>query len=86
MTTLPITAMTLFKHGVGWFVRSGRVDGERLDLTFPAEAMNDVLKSLTVLDSGGGQVLGVEYPTPQTLEERLEGCTVQLGNETALVR
>ncbi len=84
MTTLPITQMTLFKHGVGYFVRSGRVDGERVDLTFPVEAMNDVLKSLTVLDDSGGQVLGVEYPTPQTLEERLAGCTVRLGSETAL--
>ncbi|MCB0200703.1 MAG: hypothetical protein KDI03_11605 [Anaerolineae bacterium] len=84
MTALPITGMTLFKHGVGYFVRTGRVDGERVDLAFPAEAMNDVLKSLTILDSGGGQVLGVEYPTPQTLEERLEGCTVRLGSETAL--
>lgn len=84
MTTLPITQMTLFKHGVGYFVRSGRVDGERVDLTFPVEAMNDVLKSLTVLDDSGGQVLGVEYPTPQTLAQRLEGCTVRLGSETAL--
>ena len=84
MTALPITQMTLFKHGVGFFQRAGRVDGERVDLTFPAEAMNDVLKSLTILDDGGGQVLGVEYPTPQTLAQRLEGCTVRLGSETAL--
>ncbi|MEZ4767751.1 MAG: hypothetical protein R2844_04925 [Caldilineales bacterium] len=84
MSALPITAMTLYKHGVGYFVRSGPVEGQRLDLTFPAEAMNDVLKSLTVLDRSGGQVLGVEYPTPQTLEDRLEGCTVRLGSESAM--
>lgn len=84
MTSLPIVQMTLYKHGVGYFVRAGAATGDRVDLTFPAEAMNDVLKSLTVLDKGGGQVLGVEYPTPQTLEERLEGCTVRLGSETAL--
>ncbi len=85
MTQLPITRMTLYKHGVGFFQRRGPVHGESIKLTFRREEMADVLKSLTVLDYADGQVRGVDYDTPQNQEERLSGCSVIL-NETRTVR
>lgn len=36
MATLPIRRIILYKHGVGYFERRGMVQGETLQLTFPA--------------------------------------------------
>ncbi len=80
MTILPITHMTLYKHGVGFFERRTRLSGEEVQLAFRVEEMNDILKSLTALDLGGGQVLGIDYATPQSREERLAGCTIRLDD------
>ena len=57
MMNLPITHMTLYKHGVGFFERRAELSGEEVELSFRVEEMNDVLKSLTTIDWGGGQVL-----------------------------
>jgi hypothetical protein len=84
MTTLPITHMTLYKHGVGFFERRTQFQGEEVKLAFRVEEMNDILKSLTALDLGPGQVLGVDYATPQSLEERLAGCSIRLGDGRSL--
>ena len=60
MPELPIRRMILYKHGVGYFERRGAVSGTALRLSFPREAMDDVLKSLVALDLGAGQVHGVD--------------------------
>lgn len=84
MTTIPITHMTLYKHGVGYFERRARLSGDEISLAFRVEAMNDVLKSLTAIDFGGGQVLGIEYPSPQSREELLAGCSIRLSDSRSL--
>jgi hypothetical protein len=84
MTTLPITHMTLYKHGVGYFQRRARLSGEQVSLSLRVEEMNDVLKSLTAIDWGDGQVLGVEYPSPQSREELLAGCSIRLRDHRSL--
>jgi hypothetical protein len=84
MSRLPIVHMTLYKHGVGFFQRRGSVDGEAIKLTFRRDEMDDLLKSLTVIDHSGGQVRGVDYDTPQSKSQRLEGCSVILGDRRSL--
>ncbi len=84
MSQLPIVHMTLYKHGVGYFRRRGSVAGEAVKLTFRREEMDDLLKSLTVIDLGGGQVRGVDYDTPQSRQERLAGCSVILDDSRSL--
>ena len=84
MTSLPITHLTLYKHGVGYFQRQGKLHGEQTSLTFRVEALNDVLKSLTAIDWGDGQVLGIEYPSPQTREELLAGSSIHLDDQRSL--
>jgi len=74
----------MYKHGVAFFERRARFEGDRVELTLSARDLNDVLKSLAVLDRGPGQVLGVQYATPQTREERLAGCTLRLGDAHSL--
>ncbi len=85
MTThLPITHMTLYKHGVGFFERRAHLSGEEVELSFRVTEMNDILKSLTAIDWGGGQVLGIDYATPQSREERLAGCSIRLADDRSL--
>lgn len=84
MVKLPITRMTLYKHGVGFFERRAELSAERVELSFRVEEMNDILKSLTAIDWGGGRVLGIDYATPQSREERLAGCSIRLGDDRSL--
>jgi len=59
---LPIREVILYKHGVGYFERSGELRaGETARLDFKASDMNDVLKSLTIVDRNGGVIGGVRY-------------------------
>lgn len=86
MTTLPVREMVLYKHGVGFFVRQGEVDGEEATLTFRAEEVNDILKSLAVFDRAGGQVYGVHYQTPMDRAHRLANTSIRLGNESSITQ
>ncbi|MFG0320624.1 MAG: hypothetical protein ACF8XB_25350, partial [Planctomycetota bacterium JB042] len=51
---LPIREITLYRSGVGAFEHVGRLRGDvRAQLRFPTDAVNDILKSMTILDLGG---------------------------------
>ena len=68
---LPVRTVVLYKHGVGYFERAGTLGaGESGRLDFNASEMNDVLKSLTVTDSGG-KVTGIRYDSNIPLEQKL---------------
>lgn len=86
MTTLPVREMVLYKHGVGFFVRQGEVEGVEATLTFRAEEVNDILKSLAVFDRAGGQVYGVHYQTPMDRAHRLANTSIRLDNETSITQ
>ena len=67
----------LYKHGVGFFERSGRLAaGETVRLDFNASEMNDVLKSLTL---GGGKVSGLRYDSMDPLAHKLSEFPFQIG-------
>ena len=68
---LPVREVVLYKSGVGYFERAGRLGpGESAKLDFKAEEMNDVLKSLTVADNAG-KVVGLRYDSSEPLAQRL---------------
>ena len=82
---LPIREVTLYKHGVASFERSGELKpGETVKLDFKPEDMNDVLKSLTITDRNGGKVNGVRYDSSEPLEKRLEDFPFKVGGGTGL--
>jgi hypothetical protein len=83
MIGLPIVKMTLYKHGVGFYLRRGAVKEGAVSLSFDKDEMNDVLKSLTAV-ARGGQVLGVDYDTPEDKAERLARSSIQLSDEASL--
>lgn len=84
MAVLPITRLVLFKHGVAYIEHRGSYHGERLELSFPREAIDDVLKSLIVLDNTG-YVLGVDFETPEERAARPGGAGIRLAEERRLL-
>ncbi|HEY85399.1 MAG TPA: hypothetical protein G4N96_09850 [Chloroflexi bacterium] len=84
MSVLPIIHMTLYKHGVGYYRRRGAIEGEAVKLSFRQEEMDDLLKSLTIIDYSKGQVRGVDYDTPQSQAEKLAGCSIILDDARSL--
>lgn len=69
---LPVRQVILYKHGVGYFERSGTVpQGDSARLDFKASEMNDVLKSLSITEKGGGKVSGLRYDSSIPLEQKL---------------
>ncbi|MGD0199728.1 MAG: DUF4139 domain-containing protein [Bryobacteraceae bacterium] len=82
---LPIREVVLYKNGVGYFVRSGELAaGRTARLEFRADEMNDVLKSLMVVDEAGGQIGGLRYDSSEPLEKKLEQFPFRLGEAQAL--
>ena len=74
---LPVRQVILYKHGVGYFQRSGQLEaGQAARLDFNASEMNDVLKSLTIFERGGGRISGLRFRrnsyTP-TLHHKYQG-------------
>ncbi len=84
---LPVRQVILYKHGVAFFERSGDLAaGESAKLDFKAADMDDVLKSLTLEESGGGKVTGVRYDSSQPLANRLADFPFKLGERQSLAQ
>jgi hypothetical protein len=81
---IPIRQVILYKSGVGYFERAGRLGpGESGRLDFKASDMNDVLKSLTVEDQGG-KVTGLRYDSSEPLEKKLADFPFKIGGQASL--
>ncbi len=83
---LPVKRVVLYKHGVGYFERRGNVqDNKVLTLSLKVEEMQDVLKSLTILDlSGYGQVTSVSYDSTKPIEKLLEDVNISIPDRQSL--
>ncbi len=84
MSDLPVTEMILYKHGVGFFKREGKVKSDEVRLTFRHDEINDVLKSLVVFDQGEGDVLGIHYQTPLDVAALRADTSIKLSDEASL--
>lgn len=75
---LPIRRVTLFTSGVAAIERSGDVAGDAaVPLTFRTTQINDILKSLTLIDTKG-QVQPVIYGARDPLSRTLQSFTVDV--------
>ena len=77
--SLPITAVTLFASGVAHIVREGQAKaGETtIDLTIRTTQVNDLLKSLTLLDPEG-EARAVTYPSRDPISRALQSFAVDV--------
>ncbi len=82
---LPIREITLYRSGVGAFEHVGRLRGDvRAQLKFPTDAVNDILKSMTILDLGGGSIGPVSYGSKEPLERRLASFGVDISKAPSI--
>src|SRR5579871_2786870 len=82
---LPNTRIVLFTSGVGYFQREGSVDGSaRIDLQFPTNNINDLLKSLVLQDTGGGQISTINYDNRDPIEKTLKSFAIDLTSNPSL--
>ena len=76
---LPVRKVVLYKNGVGYFEHAGQVNGNQsVAIDFTSSQLNDVLQSLTALDSNGGKVSAVNYNSTTPVEQQLESLALGL--------
>lgn len=76
---LPISQVVLFNSGVGYFHRTGQVEGDaRVDLQFQAGDINDLIKSLVIEDTKG-KVLPLRYDSQEPIEKTLRSFAINLS-------
>lgn len=80
---LPIRRIAFYKHGVSMVQRAGIVSGDAFQLGFREDDMNDALKSLTVRDRSGGQVVCLDYEIPASA--RKDANALRLGAGTGML-
>jgi hypothetical protein len=76
---LPVAQAVLFSSGVGFFQREGEIDGnQRIDLSFPVQDINDLLKSMVLQDLGNGHVSAVSYESRDPIDKTLKSFAINL--------
>lgn len=87
---LPVRAVTLFSSGVGYTLHEGEVDGDSMiPLSFRTAQINDILKSLVLLDEKGTVqpvVYGAKDPIGRTLQAFAVDVTQPLSQVELLNR
>ena len=82
-THLPVTRVSLYKNGVGFFEHSGHVTGDQsVTIDFTTAQLNDVLQSLTAIDLNGGRISGAGYNSTTPLDQQLKSLALGLPENT----
>ena len=81
-TQLPVTRVSLYKNGVGFFEHAGHVTGNQsVTIDFTTAQLNDVLQSLTAIDLNGGRIAGAGYNSTTPLKQQLKALPLALGED-----
>lgn len=86
-TTLPrpvesnaaLGKVVVYRNGVAYFERFAALRGSELKLRVPSERLDDLLKSLTVVDARSGKAVPVSFPTLEHVGDQVD-IAIQLPN------
>jgi hypothetical protein len=82
---LPVRKVVLYKHGMGYLERRGKVTGDAtVSFSFRADQMKDLLTSFYAVDLGGGTITSVRYDTAEPLARRLQEILIKVPESAAL--
>lgn len=85
MASLPLKRIVAYTAGVAFCEHAGEVtDNAQVSLTFPVESIDDVLKSLVVLDQDGGQASVVSYGNREPVARALRNLRIDLTENPSL--
>ena len=79
-TTLPrpiesnaaLGKVVVYRNGVAYFERYAQLKGNQLKLRVPSERLDDLLKSLTVVDARTGKPVPVSFPTVEHVGDEVD--------------
>ena len=81
--TLPIRRVILYSNGVAYIERRGLVSGHaEIDLSFKQSQVDDVLKSMVVLDLGQGRIGAVSYNSSAPPSARMADIPFSIASES----
>ena len=84
---MPVRRVVLYKTGVGYFEHLGDVrNNQDITIRFTSAQLNDVLKSLTAIDLGQGEVTGISYNSVAPLERRLGALRLPVDRQTTMMQ
>jgi hypothetical protein len=84
---LPVRKVVLFKNGIGYFQHEGPAPESRsVEILLSGSQLDDVLKSLTVVDLGGVPVGAVTYDSTASLDRRLSDLPIDPRGAEGLVQ
>ncbi|MBK8695058.1 MAG: hypothetical protein IPN17_22960 [Deltaproteobacteria bacterium] len=63
--TLPLRRVVVYRNGVGYFERQGRVEGEAVNFRVSQSEVGDFLATLAVMEQGGSSVRSAAFPMPE---------------------
>ncbi|MCK5579276.1 MAG: hypothetical protein KAI63_07120, partial [Planctomycetes bacterium] len=82
-----IRKIVLYKHGMGYFEREGKVNGNAtITLSFKTAQMKDLLTSLFAIDLDGGQIRTVGYDSKDPIDKQLENILIRVPQGAALTQ
>lgn len=82
---LPVTNITLYRSGVGYFERRGQVqDDAEVQIRFSTDQINDILKSMVLLDLDGGMIEAASYGSKEPLARRLASFAVDISDNPSM--
>lgn len=84
-SALPITRVVLYQNGVGYFEREGTLEGDHLTLQVRPSQINDLLKSLTIVDRSSGRALSVSLPLEKSADQALSELPEQVRHASGLL-
>lgn len=83
---VPLTKVVLYKHGMGYFERCGKIAGPTsIPIFCAADAIDDMLKSLLILNLGAGRAGAVTYDSSKTTQMRFEEFGFDIRNSRGLI-
>ena len=84
-TEVPVTKVVLFSSGVGYFEHNGMVEDDAVSqLMFRSDQINDVLKSMVLMDLDKGTVTSVNYPSQDPLTRALRSFGVDVSGDPSM--
>lgn len=85
LSSLPLSEVVLYSSGVGYFRRTGSIEGNAsVELQFKVDDINDLLKSMVVQDYSGGEVASVSYSSRDPLSKSLKSFAIDLTANPSL--
>lgn len=82
-TPLPIRKVIIYSNGMAYIERRGTVSGNaEINLSFKQSQVDDVLKSMVVLDLGRGQIGAISYNSSAPLGARISENPFDINSES----